>query len=394
MSRNNLYEEYCTGCGLCYSHGQKELKIGENGFETIDMYQNPELGIFCEKTCPANGRHLVGKTDFMGKYIGAYKSYSCDKNVRYSAASGGATTAIGMYLLDEKIVDGVIHVGVDEKNPFGTRVYCSRTSEEVFKHCASKYITSSPLLDIVKYLKNDTERYAFIGRPCDVVTLRNYLEWNPEYKNKIYCMIAFFCAGAPSVNASMDLIERLGVDQKYVSSIRYRGNGWPGKVTVTDIDGNVHTMEYIDSWNNILGRNIRKICKVCGDGVGEAADIANGDLWLLDENKKPKFEEKDGLNISFTRTERGEKIMRDAQNAGYIYLQDYKNEVDTLKYIQPNHAIRKKTLYPRILALITVGRQVPMYDKKVLREYAKENGIIVNCRTYLGTIKRIIQGKI
>ena len=121
--------------------------------------------------------------------------------------------------------------------------------------------------------------------------------------------MTFFCAGAPSKNATLKLAENLGVQADQIDNVRYRGNGWPGKATVTLEDKSERYMDYIDSWNQILGRNIRKMCKFCVNGVGMYADISCGDLWNLDQNQRPEFTEGKGQNIIFARSKVGRDLL-------------------------------------------------------------------------------------
>lgn len=393
--KGKIYEDLCTGCGLCRSYSGKEMVSGCDGFDRIDLKTNVELLSFCENICPANGQHINGQENSTwGKYISVFEGYACNESVRYAAASGGMTTAVAMYLLDKGYADGVIHIGEDPNDPYQTKVFCSKTSKEVAEHSASRYVSSSPLSSIVENFEDGNGKYIFIGRPCDIITLNNFLNWNPKYKEKIYCTLSFFCAGAPSVKASIKLAETLGLAADNVKSIRYRGNGWPGKATVTDRDNQQFQMEYIDSWNEILGRDIRKICKFCSDGVGEAADISSGDLWVLGEKREPTFHERPGLNITFSRSALGESIIRGAEKDGYISIKDYQDKMADLEFIQPNHAIRKKTLYPKVLAMRLMQKTVPEYKVSELMKFSKKVSVKQSIRTFLGTIKRILNGKL
>lgn len=387
----NILSEYCTGCGLCSS--VKNVKHADNdaGF-SAPIFNNNEQKDFCLDICPVNGKHLNNQDNTIwGIYKSVYSGYANDNEIRFKAASGGTTTAIASYLVESGLVDGVIQVGEDESNPFLTKNYVSTTKEDLISHCGSRYIVSSPLSNLQQILSLGG-KYAIIGRPCDIVVVKNFLEVYPQYVENVYCTLAFFCAGAPSVNASKRLANKLSINPDEVTKIRYRGYGWPGKTTVFSKDKD-NCMEYIDSWNHILGRDIRKICKFCTDGVGEAADISSGDLWNLKDGK-PVFEESDGMNVVFSRTDRGEEIIQGAVKAGYVSLADYNNKLSELELVQPNHAARKKLLYPRVLGMRLMGKAVPNYDMKKLKVYCKDEPSLTIIKTTFGTVKRILNGKI
>lgn len=388
--KEETIKEYCTGCGLCNSVFNTTLDYeSKDGFKKPSFKKSDEIQ-FCEKICPVNGKHLLNqKIDTWGNYLGVYEGYSSDEDIRFKAASGGVITSLAAFLLETGKVDGIIQTG-EGKNPFETKVYCSRSRQEIISHSASRYIDSSPLSDLLQILSAGG-KYAFIGRPCDAVVLRNFLDMVPEYKERMVCILAFFCAGSPSIGASKRMSTKLGIEPSDVKHIQYRGNGWPGKAEVEAVNGSKSSMEYADSWQNYLGRDIRKMCKFCSDGVGEAADISSGDLWFLNDKKQPVFAEQKGRNVIFTRTEIGQKFLDEAIERGYIKADSYRDKISELEYVQPNHAIRKKTLYAKCLAMKTMRKPIPDYDLKTLRKFSRERRKIENIRTFLGTIKRLYQ---
>lgn len=384
-------EEYCTGCGLCCSVMNTDLCKDSKGFSHPHINDEKQLD-FCRKICPANGKHFLEQSNTTwGNYLSVYSGYSMDNEIRFKAASGGIITAILVYLIENRLVDGVIQVGEDGENPYKTKNYISKTREEIISHCGSRYIVSSPLSNLQQILLSG-KKFVVVGRPCDIVAVKNYLSIYPEFKDNIYCTLAFFCAGSPSIESSKKLAERLGVKSKDVTKFRYRGYGWPGKATVFS-EKKIEQMEYIDSWNQILGRDICKICKFCTDGVGEFADISSGDLWNLIDNK-PVFEEKEGQNVIFVRSEVGSQILKDASRKGYIHLENYESRLKELDYVQPNHSTRKKMLYSKILGMKLMGKNVPDYDMKKLKQYCKDESKFKIAKTTIGTMKRVLKGKI
>lgn len=90
------------------------------------------------------------------------------------------------------------------------------------------------------------------------------------------------------------------------------------KATVTLKDKSERHMDYIDSWNQVLGRNIRKMCKFCVNGVGTYADISCGDLWNLNQNQRPEFTEGKGQNIIFARSKAGSDLLTEARDGVLI----------------------------------------------------------------------------
>ena len=115
-----------------------------------------------------------------------YRGYSIDSEIRFKAASGGITTAVAVYLIESKLVDGILQVGEDPQNPYGTKNYISKTKEDIISHCGSRYIVSSLFTELHQIISKGG-KYAIIGRPCDIVVLNNYLDIYPNIKENIYC---------------------------------------------------------------------------------------------------------------------------------------------------------------------------------------------------------------
>ena len=56
------------------------------------------------------------------------------------------------------------------------------------------------------------------------------------------------CAGIPSQNATVDVINAMGANPAQVTSFRYRGDGWPGMARAVQADGQSFEMDYNSSW--------------------------------------------------------------------------------------------------------------------------------------------------
>ena len=233
------------------------------------------------------------------------------------------------------------------------------------------------------------KKYAFIGKPCDVTALKNYMQENKQLREQIIVTLSFFCAGLPSNLANEKLIDAL-IKKKsnQCKELNYRGNGWPGAASATDMDGNTGQIDYETSWGKILGRDVKYCCRFCTDGIGERADISCGDAWYLQENKTPDFAEREGRNVVFARTKLGEQILHRASKE--VVLTDFKN-IKELEYMQPYQKRSKATLFWKVMALRLFARKIPPYDRKKLyrwQTYASKNEKL---KDFLGTIKRILK---
>ena len=211
-------------------------------------------------------------------------------------------------------------------------------------------------------------------------------------KKQILCTLSFFCAGMPSDDANRKLLNELG--SKDCVQLRYRGYGWPGLATAIDADGKKHTMEYENSWINILGRDIRKCCKFCFDGIGEMADISCGDVWNLDTNNKPDFEDAAGYNVVFARTRTGKDILESALKDGYILLENWEDKIHDLQYCQPNHFMKRTTILAKVLALKVMFKSSPSFRFNNMCKYARQVDLKTQISVFKGTIIRILKHRI
>ena len=380
-----LYK-YCTGCGLCQSIGVAELERDQKGFAHPSNGDESTL----KKLCPAYGNQtkIMQESEIWGRALQVSYGWATDMRLRDQASSGGVTTAICWFLLNEGLVDGVIHTCADPDQPTKTKTCISSSYEELALRCGSRYAISSPL-DIISQLESD-KRYVFVGKPCDVDVLRNYLQIKPELSTMIPYLLSFFCMGLPSDDAQKKLLKSLGCQEEDCVSLRYRGDGWPGLTKAIDKSGKSYTTDYDSSWGKILGRDLMPMCRFCINGIGETADISCGDAWYLGENNKPVFTEAQGRNVVFARTSIGLSLLSEACEKGYLHLEtfdDFRKELPLVQYAQYE---RRGTIGARINALRILCKPRPKYRFKLMMEFKKIIPLSRRFDYFKGTLKRAV----
>lgn len=393
MSDFSIYEEYCTGCGLCCSVLGTKFVVDNKGFN----YPIFDLSMkeFCSNVCPASGELLKEqqKSEVWGHSEACYLGYAVDDKIRKKASSGGVLTELCCFLLDAGVVDGIIQTKISDNSAIMTKTVISTTKEEVIDCSGSRYAESNPLMRILQQTE-EGKKYVFIGKPCDVASLKQYMKTNHELKKRIIYLFSFFCMGVPSKTSNKKLLFRLNCNESTCESLSYRGNGWPGNATAVNVNGTRHSITYNESWGEILGRDLRKCCRFCMDGLGEAADVSCGDGWYLDNNNCPDFSEHAGRNIVFARTTQGNSLLLEAMKAGYINIElytDYRKELKLTQYAQYQ---RKVLMAPMMCAMKLCGKKVPKYNFSVIVSYCKDEKIHIMIKRFLGTIKRIIKKRI
>lgn len=390
MNVTKVCTEYCIGCGLCKSELDVEMKENAKGYIYPTLTNKNED--FLKNVCPIMDNHIKVKeyNSIWGNIEMVVGAYAADADIRKKASSGGALTALALYLLDTGKVDGIIQVSQDASNPTKTVCQISTTREQVLNCCGSRYSISSPWYELSTKV-DMTKKYAAIGKPCDILALRRLRDYDKKY-NCIEYLLSFFCAGLPSQDAQRELLSKMGCKNEKCTSLTYRGNGWPGYTTAIDADGKEYTMEYSRAWGKILGRDVHPYCRLCIDGIGEAADISCGDGWYIKDGE-PDFTERDGRNIVFTRNAIGTRLLKSAMESGYVVYENWEN-LDELKIIQKHQYTRKTTMKSKLLGYNLCLRKVPSYDGKLLSGYAKKASFKQKVKIFLGTVKRIVQRKI
>lgn len=393
MRKGRIYKEYCIGCGMCSARAKANMSKNDRGYLSFKQEPNSKMIAFCEAVCPGSGKSLekLNGNKIWGEAEGVFLGYAANQDVRKKASSGGILTALAVYLLESSKVDGIVHVCEDKTYPMGTSTCISTKVEEVLSRSGSRYAISHPLLEMWDLIQPE-KKYCFIGKPCDVTALKNYLETAEEIRKQFPYIFSFFCAGLPSRQANEKLLDCMGCSANKCKSFSYRGNGWPGFATAIDKKGTEYTLDYDTAWGKILGRDIHSFCRFCMDGIGERADISCGDAWYLNESGEPDFSENEGRNIIFSRNNTGQRLLQEAGNAGYIVLEPLRNE-EYIEKIQKYQYVRRATMSSKIMACRLLGHIVPYTNLDKIREYSKFAGKNQHFKIFKGTVKRIITKK-
>ncbi len=208
----------------------------------------------------------------------------------------------------------------------------------------------------------------------------------PEIAAAIPVMLSFFCAGTPSLQGGAAVLAALGTTEAEVTAFRYRGNGWPGQATATLADGSARSMSYHDSWGHILSKHVQHRCRICADGTGTAADLVCADAWESDARGYPLFTEAPGTSLIVARTALGAEILAGAVAAGRVDTTPF--AVEALTAIQPGQRDRRRGLLGRLVALRLLAVPVPAYRGLGLTAAARQGGVKVTLRNFLGMLRR------
>jgi coenzyme F420 hydrogenase subunit beta len=391
---NNL----CAGCGLCqsiYGVDKISVELDSIGFYRPIIKQNldkKEEALFA-KVCPAvivkKGKTTSPKRDVIwGEMFSCFVGSSSDEEIRSEASSGGGISSILVYLLENRKVSAIIHIGASKEFPYLNEVKISTNRSEVIENANSRYSPSAPLKDILNNLK-EYNSYAFVGKPCDIGALRQYSNYNDEVKSKVKYYISFFCAGVPSQNATLDIIDSMDLNIENIKSLSYRKEGWPGFFRITDKSNRNYKLSYTMTWMKLLGPRVQFRCKVCADAIGHLADIVCADGWEdFDKNGFPTFKNAPGKSLVISRTEIGEKLVQEVlDQKNLTYYRDITNFRE-LDQMQPGQYSKKIYFLPRRLGLLLKNKNTPSFNHEFYLLASFRSKPIAFIRNLLGILKR------
>ena len=384
----------CTGCGACHFACNKGA---------VKLVNIPAVGIRlqfitagcagcteCLSICPGyqvngglsqNGACSTSNGfEEIGPVLEVWEGHASDPQIRHKGSSGGVLTALAVYCLEHEGMKGILHTASAPAEPWKNVTVMSSTREEVLSRAGSRYAPAAPCGGLDKIEESDGPA-VFIGKPCDAAAVTMLRQQRPELAKKLGLVLTFFCAGTPSTNGTLDLLKSMDVSADNVSTLNYRGEGWPGEFRVGYGPGSQQkSMSYDESWAKLTGyRPLR--CNLCPDGLGRVADISCGDAWhAYNEGGSP------GKSLVLVRTARGREILRRAIAAGYVTLAPANAE--TVKAAQPGLLQRRRELFGRLLALRLMMIPTPRFSNFSLARSWMRLSMGRKVKTVAGTLRR------
>jgi coenzyme F420 hydrogenase subunit beta len=302
--------DYCIGCGVCASltGSPLSMKLDDNGKfrpfingNTIKSVMTNNALSVCPFSDKSRNETEIGKdafghfkeinfNEYTGFYIKNYAGYVKEGEFRKRGSSGGMGNWIATQLLNKNLVDGIIHVkstNNDKKLLFEYQI--SNTVEELNGGAKSKYYPIE-LSHVIQQIKENEGRYALIGIPCYIKSVRLLAEQDEVVRNRIKFYVGLVCGHLKSDMFARSIGWQLGVKPNNLNSIDFRKklNGQSannyGVEIVGEKDGKVVMLSsptkelYTTNWGQGLFKY--NACEFCDDVLAETADVTVGDAWL------------------------------------------------------------------------------------------------------------------
>ena len=330
--------------------------------------------------------------DAWGPTLGVWEGHASKEKIRFEGSSGGAATALALYSIEKIGMAGALHIAARKDIPYLNETVFSRTEQQLLEGAGSRYAPGSPC-DGFHKLEEANGPCVFIGKPCDVAGIDKATALRPPLREKIGLTIAFFCAGTPTTEGTLEMLRKMGVeDADKIVSLRYRGRGWPGMATVEyqDESGLIQQrkLTYEQSWGDILQKYRQWRCYICPDHIGEFADIAVADAW-----HRPLEKYQPGRSVMIARTQRGRKILEGAIRDGYLEAETVSPEI--LPDCRPHQAAMQGHIWARIRTLAAMRVPIPDYtDFSLFHLWQQELSRYEKVHSVLSSAKRILKKKL
>jgi coenzyme F420 hydrogenase subunit beta len=370
------------GCGTCESvcpiHAIRINRDYKKGlyFPSISCEQCTSCGN-CLEICPGNGvefdlcreKFLSNKKPdkMLGSFEICYIGYSNNSEIRHNSASGGLVTSLLVYLLETKKINGALVLGMSNMNSLEPNVFIATSPHQIISASGSKYCPS-PNNKGLRNILNTDGHFVVVGLPCQIHAVRKFELNNEKLQDKILFHFGLFCGNNVSFKGTEYFLRNNNISTKNVSGIRYRGEGWPGKIVITTKEERKFIIPRATT-ENIWYRKalfasafhydfMIPRCLLCPDLVNELADISFGDPWL----KEYKEKEKIGQSLIISRNTKGNKLIKEAISAGVVVL----NEISVEKVRKAQNFSFKAGVGGRIFLRKIFRLAVPEFQGKDL----------------------------
>ncbi|MBP2144227.1 formate dehydrogenase subunit beta [Methanococcus voltae] len=224
---------------------------------------------------------------------------STDEDILKYGECGGAVTALFKYLLDSKVVDGVLALekGADVYDGVPTLI---NNSEELVNSCGSLHCAPTMFGSLIHKHLNDMN-LAVAVKPCDAMAIIELEKRHQINKDNVYT-IGLNCGGTVPPMVAQQMIE-LFYEVDPFDVIKEEID--KGKFIIEMKDGTEKAIKIDELEENGYGR--RENCQRCELKIPRNADLACGN-WGAEK----------GWTFVEITSEKGRKLIEDAEKAGYI----------------------------------------------------------------------------
>ncbi|MEZ8136697.1 Coenzyme F420 hydrogenase/dehydrogenase, beta subunit C-terminal domain [Vibrio splendidus] len=309
VSEFNQKKKYSEVSGVT-AFVEPNIKIGLNDLglyeELVNVPENSMLSPLIEKVSPylnakdnesVIAENLYAKLDEIsydsriGYYDSLYVGHVVEGDYRKNASSGGMGTWIFKALLDEGLIDGVVHVkdNSDKNSEILYKYEISRTVEEILAGAKTKYYPVE-LSEVLEIIKENKGRYAIVGIPSFIKAIRLVCLYDPIINERIAFTVGLICGHQKSSKFAEYMGWQVGIEPGSLKEIdfRHKLEDKPADVYAIRMKGYINgelttvikPKSELDGQNWGLGYFKPLASDFTDDVFNETADIVVGDAWL------------------------------------------------------------------------------------------------------------------
>jgi len=298
-----LNTDVCCGCGACA--GSCPINVLEFRFNDRGEYRPYLVGeckpcSLCVRVCSMlEQNHTVdylaekrfGQTENIeflpetGFFEKCFVGAAPDVDIRMGGSSGGVLTWLLCRLLDLGEIDYVI-TSIPNDDPDELFRYGVVGSADDLRKCSKSAYYPLELSQVLKTIRAVDGRYAVVGLPCVLKSLRLAQDYSPRLEKRVVLALGLVCGKNKSKYFTDVLVKWAGVQTQQVRSVNYRdkqgilkSSDYYFKAKAGGLEGRVRMSQgyaelFSQPWFD-LGS-----CKVCDDIFAETADATFMDAWL------------------------------------------------------------------------------------------------------------------
>ncbi len=337
----------CHGCGTCVSAcplQAVQMRETPAGFLVPQVSDKCNGCGICGEVCPGidvsqlvDGLHKDKIDPFYGPVIKAYIARATNPQIHSHGQSGGVVTALLTFLISSGMSDGALVTG-----PIGAnrrpQPYVATSSNDLLPSQGSKYCPNALNVCLKSPEFTCLKNPAIVALPCQTHGIR-LLQKQGLLKPEPL-VLGLICAGVYSyqlIDHLSDVASKKKIDSTEFCFRDKAAFGWPGDVGIhTASQGIVKISTRHRAIAKTAFRHVR--CYLCFDQMAAFSDIAFGDPWGIDNDKK-------GDTIVIVRTSRGHEAFMAALNGDHVTAKEldvYKifkgQTVDSRHRINWNHS--------------------------------------------------------
>lgn len=315
----------CTGCGACVALAPAgSARMVESASGIVPQF-NAECNLqeIAWAACPGKG---VDYPELYRKHYGSLPSdwrvghidklwtgHSSDPLIRRAGASGGATTAVLIHLLETGRIDAAILAKQGVPTPEQASWFIARTREDILSCVQSVYVPVA-MLDCLPQLEHG-KKYAITLVPEQSAALRVLQHSGHAPAKQIEYILGPYTGTALDPRAVRSLLRANKVaNDDPITSLKWRAGEWPGYLEILTASGREIRSKKV-YYNFLIPFYVTQTSLQSMDFANEFTDLSVGDAW------SPKFESLgQGFSVIASRSAKMTAILEEMADAKIIDL--------------------------------------------------------------------------